>query len=129
MQGRIFFFSSLLGLFYSIVGYGGFLIWNYYEISKTPIPYSSGGDMAGFFPSFFIGIIGLSIQIIFIPGSFILQLFKNLGLPVFTNQVPFPYHGSISILGLLLGSMILTILSGLIGLVIYLISKHFAKLR
>jgi len=114
MNRKAFLSGALFGFIYSLIGYGGFLAWNYYDIS-TPTNYMS----------IIVGLFGLPIAILFIPGSYILQLLKDIGFPVFTTFVPFPYYDPIPVIGIVLGSIILTLLGGLLGVVIFIAIRSF----
>ena len=125
MNRRPFLIGSLFGFIYSLIGYGGFFAWNYYEISSASL---DKANLEGFVPGIFISLLGLLTQLIFIPGSCTFQLFENIGFPVFaTFSIPFPYKNSIPVLGVFFGFIILILLSGLIGLLMSLLFGVFFK--
>src|SRR3989304_7891025 len=115
MLSKAFLIGAVSGFIYSLSGYGSFLLWNYYETTlRVPLTSTSAPDLI----AFFVGLPNLLIALLFLPGTFVLDQLKNVGLPVFSTSVPFPYYKPISIFGVILGIVALTIIGGLLGLLI-----------
>lgn len=114
--------GAVFGFLYALLGYGSFLLWNTYELSRPPMTYAT--KMDGFVTTIFIGFAGLASALIFQPASAFLALFTKLGLPVFIpNDVPFPYHESIPMLGVLLGFILLISLGAVCGYLFFLLAQ------